>query len=181
MKKMLIVYYSYSNGNTERIAKMLKEKTDADILKIDTAISYSGSYDEIVKQGQDEVSRAYKPKLKDIDVDISDYDVIVLGTPTWWYTMAPAMLSFLSEHRFNDKIVVPYMTNGGWPGHVISDIKKQCSGAIFKYEKEITFDSSGGDILITPLSEINKWIDEVSKLLWQSMKFQRNIMCHLTP
>lgn len=165
MKKMLIVYYSYSNGNTERIAKMLKEKTNADILRIDTAIPYSGSYDDVVNQGQDEVGRGYKPKLKDIDVDISNYDVIVLGTPTWWYTMSPAMLSFISEHDFENKIVIPFMTNGGWPGHVINDMKKYCKGAIFKCEKEITFDSSGGDILVTPLSEIDKWIDEISKLL----------------
>lgn len=165
MKKMLIVYYSYSNGNTERIAKMLKEKTNADLLRIDTAITYSGSYEEVVNQGQEEVNRGYKPKLKDIDVDISCYDVIALGTPTWWYTMAPAMLSFVSEHSFDKKIVVPFMTNGGWPGHVIDDIKKCCSGAIFKCDKEIAFDSNGGDILMTPLNEINKWINEVSDLL----------------
>ena len=165
MKKMLIVYYSYSNGNTEKIAKMLQGKTGADLLKIDTAIPYSGSYDCVVKQGQDEVNRGYKPKLKDIDVDISSYDVIVLGTPTWWYTMAPAMLSFISEHKFANKIVVPFMTNGGWPGHVISDIKKHCAGATFKCDKEITFDSSGGDVLMTPLVEINKWMDEVNNLL----------------
>lgn len=30
MKKMLIVYYSWSNGNTKRIADMLQQKTDAD-------------------------------------------------------------------------------------------------------------------------------------------------------
>ena len=165
MKKMLIVYYSYSNGNTEKIAKMLKEKTSADLLRIDTVIPYSGSYDSVVKQGQDEVNRGYKPKLKDIDVDISNYDVIALGTPTWWYTVAPAMLSFISEHKFDKKIVVPFMTNGGWPGHVIDDIKKHCAGATFKCDKEITFDSSGGDVLMTPLAEVNKWIDEVNNLL----------------
>lgn len=35
MKKLLIIYYSWSNGNTERIAKMLQSETDSDILKID--------------------------------------------------------------------------------------------------------------------------------------------------
>ena len=33
MKKLLIIYYSWSNGNTERIAKMLQSETDSDILK----------------------------------------------------------------------------------------------------------------------------------------------------
>ena len=47
MKKLLIIYYSWSNGNTERIAKMLQSETDSDILKIDTVVPYSGSYDDV--------------------------------------------------------------------------------------------------------------------------------------
>ena len=52
MKKALIVYYSWSNGNTERIAKQLQAATGTDLLRIDTAVPYSGSYDEVVKQGR---------------------------------------------------------------------------------------------------------------------------------
>ena len=48
MKKMLIVYYSWSNGNTKRIAELLQEKTDADIVRIDTVEPYKGSYNEVV-------------------------------------------------------------------------------------------------------------------------------------
>ena len=44
MKKLLIVYYSWSNGNTERIAKALQRVAGGDLLQIDTARPYSGSY-----------------------------------------------------------------------------------------------------------------------------------------
>ena len=57
MKKMLIVYYSWSNGNTKRIAEKLQKATGADIARIETAVPCSGSYDEVVKQGQDGVNR----------------------------------------------------------------------------------------------------------------------------
>ena len=40
-----------------------------------------------------------------------------------------AMKTFLHEYDFNGKTIVPFMTNGGWPSHVIKDIKKACSGA----------------------------------------------------
>ena len=40
-KKMLIVYYSLSNGNTERIAGKLQQATGADMVKIETAVPYS--------------------------------------------------------------------------------------------------------------------------------------------
>ena len=79
MKKLLIVYYTCSNRNTERIAKKLKSIVGGDLLKIDIAVPYSGSYDDVVNQGQDEVERSYEPALKPIDVNISEYDVIVVG------------------------------------------------------------------------------------------------------
>ena len=79
MKKLLIVYYTCSNRNTERIAKKLKSIVGGDLLKIDIAVPYSGSYDDVVNQGQDEVERSYEPALKPIDVNISEYDVIAVG------------------------------------------------------------------------------------------------------
>ena len=78
MKKLLIIYYSWSNGNTERIAKMLQSETDSDILKIDTVVPYSGSYDDVVNQGQNEVQRGYEPEIKPLDINIADYDVIAV-------------------------------------------------------------------------------------------------------
>ena len=165
MKKMLIVYYSWANGNTGRIAKLLQSATGADIARIDTAVPYTGSYDEIVDQGQREVERGYKPALKPLDVNIADYDVIAVGTPTWWYTMAPAVLSFLSAQDWHGKTVVPFMTNGGWPGHVIKDMKKACAGASFACEQEVKFDSEGGDRLETPESTLNAWAQSVKALL----------------
>ena len=69
-----------------------------------------------------EVSNGFKPKLKPLGVNIKDYDRIIVGTPTWWYKMAPAVLSFLSENDFTGKVLVPYMTTAGWPGSVIKDM-----------------------------------------------------------
>lgn len=123
MKKLLIVYYLWSNGNTERIAKKLQSIAGGDLLKIDTAVPYSGSYDDVVDQGQREVNQGYEPELKPLNVNPADYDVIAVGTPTWWYTMAPAVKTFLHKNTFAGKTVVPFMTNGGWPGHVIRDMK----------------------------------------------------------
>lgn len=165
MKKLLIVYYSWSNGNTERIAKELQRVAGGDLLQIDTAIPYSGSYDEVVDQGQREVNRGYEPELKPLAVDPTDYDVIAVGTPTWWYTMAPAVKTFFHEQDFTGKTVVPFMTNGGWPGHVIKDMKKACPGAKTACEMQVQFDSNGGDHLETPESEIEAWAQSVKALL----------------
>ncbi len=165
MKKMLIVYYSWSNGNTERIAKALQATTGADIARIETATPYSGSYDDVVAQGQDEVKRGYMPPIQPLGVDIADYDVVAVGTPTWWYTMAPAVLTFLNGQDWKGRTVVPFMTNGGWPGHVIRDMKAACHGAETVCEREVRFDSNGGDHMETTETEITAWTEKVKKVL----------------
>lgn len=165
MKKLLIVYYSWSNGNTERIAKQLQSVAGGDLAKIDTAVPYSGSYDDVVAQGQREVNRGYEPEIKPLNVNLADYDVIAVGTPTWWYTMAPAVKTFLHANDFTGKTVVPFMTNGGWPGHVIKDMKQLCAGAKTDCELQVQFDSTGGDHLETPEAQIDAWAQNVKKLL----------------
>ena len=165
MKRVLTVYYSWSNGNTERIAKMLQKEIGGDIVRIDTITPYEGSYDDVVNQGQEEVQRGYEPEIKPLGVNISDYDVIAVGTPTWWYTMAPAVLTFLHTESFADKTVIPFMTNAGWPGNVIKDMKTACKGADIKYESQIQFDSTGGSRLETPLEDITKWIQNVKQII----------------
>ena len=100
MKKMLVVYYSWSNGNTKRIAEQLTNGTGADIARIETAEPYSGSHEDVVEQGKREVEAGFMPQINPISVNLADYDVIAIGTPTWWYTMAPAVLTFLTTNDF---------------------------------------------------------------------------------
>ena len=164
MEKMLVVYYSWSNGNTKRIAEQMSETCMADIARIETVDSYDGSYDEVVVQGQREVEQHYQPAIKDIDYVIDDYDIIAVGTPTWWYTMAPAVFSFLNQHNWKGKTVIPFMTHGGWPGHVLQDMKNICQGASILMEKEIQFDSNGGDYMETSTAEINEWLFRISQI-----------------
>ena len=163
--KSLIVYYSLTNGNTKRIAEMLQQATQADIAEIQTVTPYTGGYDAVVAQGQEEVNRGYEPEIQSLSVSVADYDRIFIGTPTWWYTMAPAVRTFLHGNNFDGKTVIPFMTNGGWPGHVIRDMKAACKGADIACEMQIQFDSEGGSNLVTPMKQIEQWIQNVKCVL----------------
>lgn len=164
-KKMLVMYYSWSNGNTETVAEQLADACGADLERIDTVEPYPEDYDETVQQGQDEVNAGYQPEIETLAHDPADYDVIAVGTPTWWYTMAPAVSTALSNCDFAGKTVVPFQTNGGWPGNVIENIKDGCAGAVFGPSIEVQFDSTGGSTQITPQHEIDAWIEKVAGLL----------------
>lgn len=158
--RTLIIYYSQAVGNTEKIANIIKEKLNADIEKIDTVVPYTGTYEEISAQGHKEVNRGYKPEIREIKSDISNYDRIVVATPTWWYTMAPAVLTFLTNTNLSGKDIVLVQTHAGWPGHCLDDMKKACTGNVVS-TIGIQFDSNGGTDMITSINDIEDWIDKL--------------------
>lgn len=77
--KKAIVYYSYS-GNTKSIVDMIKEKISADVYEIKPKIPYSADYDEVVDLGQDEVNSNTLREIEDININLDNYDTIILAT-----------------------------------------------------------------------------------------------------
>ncbi len=162
-KKALVVYFTWTNGNTERIAKALQQALQADILKITAPDDYHEDYDTVVRKSQEEIRRGYRPRVEPAKVDLSGYDTVAIGSPTWWYTIAPPMSTFLEANDFAGKTVAPFATNGGWPGHALEDIEKACKGADFAPGLAVQFDSTGGSKLVSSQDEIRSWIQTVVK------------------
>lgn len=155
--KSIIIYYSFG-GNTRAVAELIQESTGADIAEIKTVKPYTGSYNDVVDQGQREVNEGFMPEIVKNDIDLSKYDTIILGTPVWWYTFAPAMKTFLNSADLSGKTVYPFATNGGWIGHTFKDFKDACKGAEVKDGLNIRFNQ---EKMLTSESEIRKWIAEI--------------------
>lgn len=158
----LVAYYSQSRGNTRRIAEMTADALDADLDEIRTVAPYPDDYNTVVEQGKREVDERYLPPIEPCKHAPEAYDRIVIATPTWWYTMAPAVATYLSEHSWVGKIVVPLQTHGGWPGQTIGDIENACAGARIEHPMGVQFDSTVGDRLVTPLADVRAWVDEIA-------------------
>ena len=77
--KKAIVYYSYS-GNTKSIVDMIKEKVDADVYEIKPKTPYSTNYDVVVDLGQEEVNNNTLREIEDININLDNYDTIILAT-----------------------------------------------------------------------------------------------------
>ena len=76
MKRTLVIYYSFSNGNTKKIASELQKALDADIAEIETVVPYppyGGFNSAVVSQGQQEVEDGYCPEIKPLGYNINDY------------------------------------------------------------------------------------------------------------
>lgn len=159
--KKLIVYFSYT-GNTRMIANKIKEKLDCDILEIETVKPYSKDYDTVVNDEQNSEASNHLPEIKQINIDLSDYDTIILGTPVWWYRPCPAIRTFLTENDLDGKTIIPFATNAGWLGRTFNEIKKLCPNSRIENEMNIVFESYS-DKLKTDEREIDNFINVLQK------------------
>lgn len=69
----LVVFFSYT-GNTKMIAEQIKDKLNCDILEIETVIPYSTDYQTVVDEEQNNVRSKVLPEIKDINIDLSNYE-----------------------------------------------------------------------------------------------------------
>ncbi len=160
--KTLVVYFSQT-GNTEKIAQRVAEATGADIELLQTTEPYTGDYQKIVADAQDEVERNFQRPIKPLKHNVKDYDRIIVGTPTWWYKMASPVLTFLATNNFKGKVVVPFMTNAGWPGTVIKDMTRvaESNGAKVENAHEFKFNTHDDGTttgMATSENELDEWV-----------------------
>lgn len=121
----LVVFYSWGN-NTKVVAEYIKEKTGADILELKVKAEYPSDYDQCVsKVGRD--GKHYEPELLTEIPDLSCYDLLYVGSPCWWGTIANPLRTFLHHSDLKGKTIAPFMTHGTSGIHV-QDVKKLCTG-----------------------------------------------------
>ena len=111
-KKILIACFSHT-GNTKAFAEIIQKEAGGDLFAIEPQAAYPRDYDTVAQQAKGEVGSRFKPALANKIAEIRSYDVIFIGTPIWWYTVAPPVRTFLAEYDLADKKVVPFSTHKG--------------------------------------------------------------------
>lgn len=158
MNKKLIIYFSYT-GNTRKIANIIKDKLNCDILELQPVIPYSTDYQTVVDEEQRMEGVNHMPEIQEINIDLASYDTIIIGTPVWWYREAPVIRTFLNKHDLSNKNIYLFATNAGWLGKTFIELKKLCKGNVISTQN-IVF-KSYSDKLITSTNEIDSWIKSI--------------------
>ena len=127
--KMLIIYYSFS-GNTKYIAEKIREKTGGDVFEIETVKTYPAEYSALTEEAKRELQAGDLPALKKNPPDMSSYDLILVGGPVWWYTVATPVMSFLRQADFAGKKVSAFCTHEGGIGKYFPHFKEQAKNAV---------------------------------------------------
>lgn len=154
--KTLVVYYSYS-GNTKKVVDMIKEKKNFDVLKIKPVNDYSDDYQKVVDDEEAKMDMNEIIEIKDINVNLDYYDRILLGTGVWWYKITPAIRSFLNKYDLKDKVIVPFITNGGWLGEALNDVKRYAKESNIKDAITIKFNGN----TMEDSNKVKSWIDSL--------------------
>ena len=121
--KTLVAYFSAS-GVTKGVAQQLAEVANADLHEIkpeqpytDADLDWKDKQSRSSVEMQDKTSR---PAITDKLPNMSDYDVVYVGFPIWWYTCPTIINTFMEAYDFKGKTVIPFATSGG------SSIQKAC-------------------------------------------------------
>lgn len=110
--RTLIVYYSWS-GNTRAAAERIRELTGGTAEAIRPVKPYPEDYAACVELAKGECRTETTPAIAALEADPADYDVIFVGSPNWWGTVAPPVRTFLKQYDLSGKTVIPFFTHGG--------------------------------------------------------------------
>lgn len=123
LPSFLVVYYSYSK-NTESVAKRIAALIDADLYEIRTKKAYPSDPFKTSEISNDERKSDKLPELVDDLPNISDYDVIFVGSPIWNGYMSTPLESYFKQTDFSGKTIVPFCTSmGSGEKGYLSDLK----------------------------------------------------------
>lgn len=153
--KSLIVYYSHS-GNTRRLAERIAKETDGDLLELIPEVPYPQDYHTVVAQAKRELQSGHRPVLKTTRPDLSAYDMIFVGTPNWWSSPAPPVLTFLEQAALHEMKIAPFCTHGGGgSGHICRDMEKASRSKLLLPELSIYGDSGRA-------ADVQKWLKKIN-------------------
>lgn len=168
-KEILIVYLSRTK-NTKAVAEIIHKKIGGDLVALELETPYPEHYQTTVDQVADENARGYLPPLKTKIEDITKYDVVFVGFPTWGMQLPPPMKSFLSQYDLSGKTVIPFNTNAGYGiGSSFETVKKLCpeSEILEGYSTKGGIERDGilfvmeGDKEKQVLTDVQNWLTKI--------------------
>jgi flavodoxin len=106
--KALVVYYSRT-GTTKKVAEKIAKELSADIEEIVDLKRRNGPIG-FLSGGKDAATKKLT-EIKTLEKDPEEYDLVVIGSPVWAGTMAPAIRTYISVKKL--KKTAFFATRGG--------------------------------------------------------------------
>ncbi|MBU2025643.1 MAG: flavodoxin [Patescibacteria group bacterium] len=107
--KTLVVFYSRT-GNTKKVAQKIIQSINSDSEEIFDA---SNIFDSLgyLRYCKEAILKEL-PRIKKTKKDPSKYDLVVIGTPIWVYTLSSPIRTYLEKNKNKFKKVAFFCTQG---------------------------------------------------------------------
>lgn len=116
MSKILVTYFSAS-GVTKSVAKRLANIVNGDLYEIEPKERYTDEdLDWRNKQSRSSLemkNNESRPEIILKNIDIDNYDTILIGFPIWWGVAPRVVNTFIESINLNGKTIIPFCTSGG--------------------------------------------------------------------
>ena len=152
----LVIYYSRT-GNTKKVAEAISSALKCDSEEIsDTKkrkgpVAYLAAARDAMRKNQTEINPIQK--------DLGTYDLIIVGTPVWSWTVSTPIRTFLQQHKKQIKNVAFFLTHGGNFKNTFEDMAnilgKKPLGTFEMHEKDLKngIDNQGLENFINKLNK----------------------------
>ena len=110
MSKSLVAYFSAS-GVTKMLAEKLAGEIKADLFEIQAERAYTNAdldWQNSKSRSSIEMNDpSCRPAIRSKIADMSQYDVIFVGFPIWWYREPSIVDTFMEAYDFSGKTIIP--------------------------------------------------------------------------
>ena len=113
--KILVAYFS-ATGNTKSVAEKLATAINADLFEIVPEQLYTADdldwHNDRSRSSVEMGDKSSRPKITSKIDNISQYNIVFVGSPIWWGREPSIMDTFIESYDFAGKTVIPFVTSG---------------------------------------------------------------------
>lgn len=158
-----LVLYASRTGNTERAAQLIQNTLGCDMLEVEPEAAYDTDYNAMLERSQEELAairRGNYPPVKTSVESFDDYDMVFVGYPIWYGSMATPMQTFLHSHasKLAGKRIALFATSGSSGiSTSVNEARTLCPDATI-IDRTLLLTSSGLSQMAT---RIPSWLEEI--------------------
>lgn len=158
-----LVLYSSRTGTTDRVAQTIRTTLDCDLVEVEPRTPYDNDYNAMLERAQDELAAIRQGDYPAVGTSVEsfdDYDIVFVGYPIWYGSMATPMQTFLHEHapKLAGKRIALFATSGSSGITTsVSEARSLCPDATILDQTLLLISSS----LSQMENRIAAWLEEI--------------------
>ena len=158
-----LVLFASRSGNTERMANEIRKQLDCDILEVEPEVAYDNDYNAMLERSQKELAAIRQgnyPPIKTTMEKFDDYDIVFVGYPIWYGSMATPMQTFLHSHasKLAGKRIALFATSGSsGMSTSVNEARSLCPDATI-IDRTLSLTSSDLSQMAT---RVPSWLEEI--------------------